>query len=145
MRNVSCGKSASNFTAGFKEQAAERQRSSRPPPLAQVANPSAEFGEKYKAYKLRLPRQPPITQYVIWGEGGIYSFANSLRHPINTEHAHRGITPFLPYPVLRQLAARVPLTLSRDSDPPLLHAVIYALIILPSVAIMLVLIFLLIF
>lgn len=65
MRNVSCGKSASNFTAGFKEQAADRQRGSRPPPLAQVANPSVESGEKHKAYKLWLPRQPPITQYVI--------------------------------------------------------------------------------
>lgn len=29
MRNVSRGKSASNFTACFKEQAEERQRSSR--------------------------------------------------------------------------------------------------------------------
>lgn len=145
MRNVSRGKSASNFTAHFKEQAEERQRGSRTRSLAQVANRSIEFLENCKTYKLQLPRQPPITQYVIWGEGGIYSFANSLCHPINTEHTHQGITPFLPYPFLRQLAARVQFTLSGDGDPPLLHVVIYALIILPSVAIMLLLIFLLIF
>lgn len=54
--------------------------------------------ENYETYKLRLPHQLPITQCVIWGEGRVYSFANSLHHPINTEHTHRGITPFLPYP-----------------------------------------------
>lgn len=145
MCNASCGDPVHDFTACCKEEAEERQCGSGARALAQVANCSRELSENYETYKLWLPRQLPITQCVIWGEGGVYSFTNSLRHPINTKHTHQGITPFLPYPFLRQLVARVPLTLSRASDPPWLHVVIYALITLPSGAIMLLLIFLLIF
>lgn len=140
MCNVSPGKPASNFTGCFKEQGEDRQRGhSQVPKVLRRA-----FGND-RTCKLRLPHQPPITRHGMWGEGGVYSFANSLRHPINTAHTHRGITPFLPYPFLRPPAARVPSTLSGAGEPLSLHVVIDALITPPSVAIMPLLILLLIF
>lgn len=127
----------------------QRRRGSRTGSLAQVPTAPRSFFRELQ--NLQTPASSPATNYPVCnlrgggGGGGIYSFANSLRHPINTEHTHRGITPFLPYPFLRQRAAPLPFTPSRDGAPPSLHEVIYALIILPSVAIMLLLIFLLIF
>lgn len=126
----------------------QRRRGSRTGSLARVPTAPRSFFRELQ--DLQTPASSPAANYLVCNlrggsGGGIYSFANSLRHPINTKHTHRGITPFLPYPFLRQRAAPLPFTSSRDGAPPLLHEVIYALIILPSVAIMLLLIFLLIF